>query len=191
MTKIPDIIPLAKFNFALLHADTYTRIKNNEKMITAKGTKYSTELFQESLKHWVDLEQIRKIETVGKNPKYHAAISHDTKPISKIYDKIIQESISKLNENYDNLKYKKLFDKHQLFLHVFSELDKIVSTIELAQWAYFETKNHNFEKDDLDKTITKGRKGIIKFCKKLLVGKTHKEIVLITDSCNKYPFTVF
>ena len=49
----------------------------------------------------------------------------------------------------------------------------------------------NFEKDDLDKTITKGRKGIIKFCKKLLVGKTHKEIVLITDSCNKYPFTVF
>ena len=189
MTDI--FIPLAKFNFALLHADTYTRIKNNEKMITAKGTKYSTKLFQESLQHWVDLEQIRKIETVGKNPKYHAALSHDTKSISQIYDKIIQESISKLNENYDNLKSKKLFDKHQLFLHVFSELDKIVSTIELAQWAYFETKNHNFEKDDLDKTITKGRKGIIKFCKKLLVGKTHKEIVLITDSCNKYPFTVF
>jgi len=189
MTDI--FIPLAKFNFALLHADTYTRIKNNEKMITAKGTKYSTKLFQESLQHWVDLEQIRKIETVGKNPKYHAAISHDTKPISEIYDGIIQKSISELNENYDNLKNKKLFDKHQLFLHIFSEIDKIISTIELAQWAYFETKNHNFEKDDLDKTITKGRKGIIKFCKKLLVGKTHKEIVLITDSCNKYPFTVF
>ena len=31
MTDI--FIPLAKFNFALLHADTYTRIKNNEKMI--------------------------------------------------------------------------------------------------------------------------------------------------------------
>ena len=189
MTDI--FIPLAKFNFALLHADTYTRIRTNEKMITAKGTKYSTKLFQESLQHWVDLEQIRKIETVGKNPKYYASFSHDTKPISELYDDIIKKSLSNLNAYYDLVKPKKLFEKNKLHLYIFSELDKIIHTIEITQWAYFETKNHNFEKDDLDKTITKGKKGIIKFCKKLLVGKTHKEIVLITDSCNKYPFTVF
>ena len=188
MTDI--FIPLAKFNFALLHADTYTRIKNNEKMITAKGTKYSTKLFQESLQHWVDLEQIRKIETVGKNPKYHAAISHDTKPISEIYDGIIQKSISELNENYDNLKSKKLFGKDQSHL-IFVRIDEIISSIELAQWSYFATKNRNNEKENLDKTITKGRNGIIKFCNKILVGKTNKEISLITDLCKKYPFSVF
>ena len=39
MTKTPDIIPLAEFNFALLNADSYTKIKN--RMSTTKGTKYS------------------------------------------------------------------------------------------------------------------------------------------------------
>ena len=183
-----DIIPISEFNSVLLKVDTYTKMKN--RMTTTKGTQYSTKKFQRSLQYWVEQEYIRKSGTF-KNPKYHASLSNGVEPISEFFDGIIVKSLSKLNENYDNLKYKKLFGKHQLFLHVFSEIDKIISTIELAQWAYFETKNHNFEKDDLDKTITKGRKGIIKFCKKLLVGKTHKEIVLITDSCNKYPFTVF
>ena len=70
-------------------------------------------------------------------------------------------------------------------------IDEIISSIELAQWSYFATKNRNNEKENLDKTITKGRKGIIKFCNKILVGKTNKEIGLITDLCKKYPFPVF
>jgi CTP synthase (UTP-ammonia lyase) len=183
-----NIIPITEFNFALLNADTYTKIKN--KMTTSKGTKYSTTLFRKSLQYWVEREYIRKTGTF-KNPKYHASLSYGTEPISEFFDSVIEKSLSKLNENYDNLKYKKLFGKHQLFLHVFSEIDEIISTIELAQWSYFTTMNYNNEKENLEKTITKGHKGITKFCKKLLVGKTNKEIGLIVDSCNKYPFRVF
>ena len=100
------------------------------------------------------------------------------------------KSLSKLNENYDELKSKKLFGKDQSHL-IFVRIDEIISSIELAQWSYFATKNRNNEKENLDKTITKGRKGIIKFCNKILVGKTNKEISLITDLCKKYPFPVF
>ncbi len=183
-----NIIPLDEFNRALLNADTYTKIKN--KMETPKGTQYSTKKYQRSLQHWVDLEQIRKTGTF-KNPKYHASLSYGTKPISKIYDDIIEKSLSNLNAYYDLVKPKNLFGKNQLYLYIFSELDKIITNIEIAQWEYFQTKNHNFEKDNLSKTITKGRKGIIKFCKKILVGKTDKEIGLIVDLCKKYPFRVF
>jgi len=188
MTKIVKIIPLSEFNFALMENHTYTTIKN--KMSTPKKTKYSTKKFQDSLNYWVNLGYIRKSGTF-KNPKYNASLSHGTEPISEFFDSVIEKSLSKLNENYDNLKSKKLFGKHQLFLHVFSEIDEIISNIELAQWSYFATKNHNNEKENLEKTITKGHKGITKFCKKLLVGKTNKEIGLIVDSCNKYPFRVF
>jgi hypothetical protein len=184
-----DIIPLTEFNFALLTVNTYTKIKN--KLRTNKGTEYSTELYQRSLQHWVDLEQIRKVQPIGKDPKYYASLSHGTQTIFDFYDEIIQNSLSNLNKNYDNLKSKKLFDKNKLFLYVFSELDKIIPTIELAQWEYFQTKNHNFEKDNLSKTITNGRKGIIKFCKKTLVGKSDKETRLIMNLCKKYPFRVF
>ena len=182
-----DIIPISEFNFALLNADTYTTIKN--KMTTSKGTQYSTTKFRRSLKHWVDLEQIRKTGTF-KNPKYHASLSYGTKPISEFYDDIIQKSLSNLNDLYDNLKSKKLFGKDQSHL-IFVRIDEIISSIELAQWSYFATKNRNNEKENLDKTITKGRNGIIKFCNKILVGKTNKEISLITDLCKKYPFPVF
>ena len=183
-----DIIPISEFNSVLLKVDTYTKMKN--RMTTTKGTQYSTKKFQRSLQYWVEQEYVRKSGTF-KNPKYHASLSNEVEPISEFFDSIIVKSLSKLNENYDNLKYKKLFGKHQLFLHVFSEIDEIISSIELAQWSYFATKNHNNEKENLEKTITKGHKGITKFCKKLLVGKTNKEIGLIVDSCNKYPFRVF
>ena len=183
-----DIIPITEFNSALLRAHTYTKILN--RMTTPKGTKYSTKKFQRSLQYWVEQEYIRKSGTF-KNPKYHASLSNGVEPISEFFDSIIVKSLSKLNENYDNLKSKKLFGKHQLFLHVFSEIDEIISSIELAQWSYFATKNRNNEKENLDKTITKGRNGIIKFCNKILVGKTNKEISLITDLCKKYPFSVF
>ncbi len=183
-----NIIPLDEFNRALLNADTYTKIKN--KMETPKGTQYSTKKYQRSLQHWVDLEQIRKTGTF-KNPKYHASLSHGTKTLSDLLDDIIQKSLSNLNAYYDLVKPKNLFGKNQLYLYVFSELDKIITNIEIAQWEYFQTKNHNSEKDNLSKTITKGRKGIIKFCKKTLVGKTDKEIGLIVDLCKKYPFRVF
>ena len=188
MTKVVKIIPLSEFNFALIKNNTYTTIRN--KLSTPKGTKYSTTLFRKSLQYWVDLEYIRKSGTF-KNPKYHASLAHGAEPISEFFDSVIEKSLSNLNENYDNLKSNKLFGKHQLFLQVFSEIDEIISNIELAQWSYFATKNHNNEKENLEKTITKGHKGITKFCKKLLVGKTNKEIGLIVDSCNKYPFRVF
>ena len=184
-----DIIPISEFNFALLNADTYTKIKN--KMITSKGTQYSTKKYQRSLQHWVDLEQIRKIESDGRNPKYYASLSHGTKTLSDLLDDIIQKSLSNLNAYYDLIKPKNLFGKNQLYLYVFSELDKIITNIEIAQWEYFQTKNHNSEKDNLSKTITKGRKGIIKFCKKTLVGKTDKETSHIINLCKKYPFRVF
>ena len=188
MTKTPDIIPLAEFNFALLNADTYTRIKN--RMSTTKGTKYSTKKFQASLNYWVSVEQIRKIETTGTYPKYNASLTHGTEPISEFFDTVIKNSLSNLNENYDNLKSKKLFGKDQSHF-IFDRIDEIISTIEYAQWSYFATKNFHNEKELLDKTITKGRKGLIKFCKKILVGKSDKEIGLIVDLCKKYPFTVF
>ena len=188
MTKIVKIIPLAEFNFALMENHTYTTIKN--KMSTPKKTKYSTKKFQDSLRYWVDLGYIRQSGTF-KNPKYTASVSYGSEPISKFFDDVIGKSLSNLNENYDNLKSNKLFGKHQLFLHVFSEIDEIISNIELAQWSYFATKNHNNEKENLEKTITKGHKGLIKFCKKTLVGKTDKEIGLIVNLCNKYPFPVF
>ena len=187
MTKIVKIIPLAEFNFALMENHTYTTIKN--KMSTPKKTKYSTTLFRKSLQYWVDLEYIRKSGTF-KNPKYHASLSNGVEPISEFFDSIIVKSLSKLNENYDELKSKKLFGKDQSHL-IFVRIDEIISSIELAQWSYFATKNHNNEKENLEKTITKGHKGLIKFCKKILVGKSDKEIGLIVDLCNKYPFRVF
>mgnify|MGYP005645909535 CR=1 FL=1 len=136
----------------------------------------------------MEQEYIRKSGTF-KNPKYHASLSN-VEPISEFFDSIIVKSLSKLNENYDNLKSNKLFGKGQSH-GIFVSIDEIISSIELAQWSYFATKNHNNEKENLEKTITKGHKGITKFCKKLLVGKTNKEIGLIVDSCNKYPFRVF
>tara|TARA_B110000438_G_C15570004_1_gene544971 strand:- start:74 stop:625 length:552 start_codon:yes stop_codon:yes gene_type:complete len=181
-----DIIPISEFNSVLLKVDTYTKIKN--RMTTAKGTQYSTKKFQRSLQYWVEQEYIRKSGTF-KNPKYHASLSN-VEPISEFFDSIIVKSLSKLNENYDELKSKKLFGKDQSHL-IFVRIDEIISSIELAQWSYFATKNRNNEKENLDKTITKGRKGIIKFCNKILVGKTNKEISLITDLCKKYPFPVF
>ena len=184
-----DIIPLDEFNSALLTVNTYTKIKN--KLRTNKGTEYSTKLYQRSLQHWVDLEQIRKVQPIGKDPKYYASLSHGTKTLSDLLDDIIQKSLYNLNAYYDLVKPKNLFGKNQLFLYVFSELDKIITNIEIAQWEYFQTKNYNSEKDNLSKTITKGRKGIIKFCKKTLVGKTDKEIIKISNLCNKYPFRVF
>ena len=187
MTKIVKIIPLAEFNFALMENHTYTTIKN--KMSTPKKTKYSTTLFRKSLQYWVDLEYIRKSGTF-KNPKYHASLAHGAEPISEFFDSVIEKSLSNLNENYDNLKSNKLFGKEKSH-GIFVSIDEIISNIELAQWSYFATKNRNNEKENLDKTITKGRKGIIKFCNKILVGKTNKEIGLITDLCKKYPFPVF
>ena len=182
-----DIIPISEFNSVLLKVDTYTKMKN--RMTTTKGTQYSTKKFQRSLQYWVEQEYIRKSGTF-KNPKYHASLSNEVEPISEFFDSIIVKSLSKLNENYDNLKSKKLFGKDQSHL-IFVRIDEIISSIELAQWSYFATKNRNNEKENLDKTITKGRKGIIKFCNKILVGKTNKEIGLITDLCKKYPFPVF
>ena len=187
MTKIVKIIPLAEFNFALMENHTYTTIKN--KMSTPKKTKYSTKKFQDSLRYWVDLGYIRQSGTF-KNPKYTASVSYGSEPISKFFDDVIGKSLSNLNENYDNLKSNKLFGKEQSH-GIFVSIDEIISNIELAQWSYFATKNHNNEKENLEKTITKGHKGITKFCKKLLVGKTNKEIGLIVDLCNKYPFRVF
>ena len=188
MTKTPDIIPLAEFNFALLNADSYTKIKN--RMSTTKGTKYSTKKFQASLNYWVGVEQIRKIETKGSYPKYNASLTHGTEPISEFFDTVIKNSLFNLNENYDNLKSKKLFSKDQSHF-IFARIDEIISAIEYAQWSYFATKNFHNEKELLNKTITKGRKGLIKFCKKILVGKSDKEIGLIVNLCNKYPFRVF
>jgi hypothetical protein len=182
-----DIIPISEFNSVLLKVDTYTKMKN--RMTTTKGTQYSTKKFQRSLQYWVEQEYIRKSGTF-KNPKYRASLSNEVEPISEFFDSIIVKSLSKLNENYDNLKSKKLFGKDQSHL-IFVRIDEIISSIELAQWSYFATKNRNNEKENLDKTITKGRKGIIKFCNKILVGKTNKEIGLITDLCKKYPFPVF
>ena len=182
-----DIIPISEFNSVLLKVDTYTKMKN--RMTTTKGTQYSTKKFQRSLQYWVEQEYIRKSGTF-KNPKYHASLSNEVEPISEFFDSIIVKSLSKLNENYDELKSKKLFGKDQSHL-IFVRIDEIISSIELAQWSYFATKNRNNEKENLDKTITKGRKGIIKFCNKILVGKTNKEIGLITDLCKKYPFPVF
>jgi hypothetical protein len=182
-----DIIPISEFNSVLLKVDTYTKMKN--RMTTTKGTQYSTKKFQRSLQYWVEQEYIRKSGTF-KNPKYRASLSNEVEPISEFFDSIIVKSLSKLNENYDNLKSKKLFGKDQSHL-IFVRIDEIISSIELAQWSYFATKNHNNEKENLEKTITKGHKGITKFCKKLLVGKTNKEIGLITDLCKKYPFPVF
>ena len=182
-----DIIPITEFNSALLRVHTYTKILN--RMTTPKGTKYSTKKFQRSLQYWVEQEYIRKSGTF-KNPKYHASLSNGVEPISEFFDSIIVKSLSKLNENYDNLESKKLFGKDQSHL-IFVRIDEIISSIELAQWSYFATKNRNNEKENLDKTITKGRNGIIKFCNKILVGKTNKEIGLITDLCKKYPFPVF
>jgi len=182
-----DIIPISEFNSVLLKVDTYTKMKN--RMTTTKGTQYSTKKFQRSLQYWVEQEYIRKSGTF-KNPKYHASLSNGVEPISEFFDGIIVKSLSKLNENYDELKSKKLFGKDQSHL-IFVRIDEIISSIELAQWSYFATKNRNNEKENLDKTITKGRKGIIKFCNKILVGKTNKEIGLITDLCKKYPFPVF
>ena len=182
-----DIIPISEFNSVLLKVDTYTKMKN--RMTTTKGTQYSTKKFQRSLQYWVEQEYIRKSGTF-KNPKYHASLSNGVEPISEFFDSVIVKSLSKLNENYDELKSKKLFGKDQSHL-IFVRIDEIISSIELAQWSYFATKNRNNEKENLDKTITKGRKGIIKFCNKILVGKTNKEIGLITDLCKKYPFPVF
>ena len=182
-----DIIPISEFNSVLLKVDTYTKIKN--RMTTAKGTQYSTKKFQRSLQYWVEQEYIRKSGTF-KNPIYHASLSNGVEPISEFFDGVIVKSLSKLNENYDELKSKKLFGKDQSHL-IFVRIDEIISSIELAQWSYFATKNRNNEKENLDKTITKGRNGIIKFCNKILVGKTNKEISLITDLCKKYPFPVF
>ena len=182
-----DIIPISEFNSVLLKVDTYTKMKN--RMTTTKGTQYSTKKFQRSLQYWVEQEYIRKSGTF-KNPKYHASLSNGVEPISEFFDGIIVKSLSKLNENYDELKSKKLFGKDQSHL-IFVRIDEIISSIELAQWSYFATKNRNNEKENLDKTITKGRKGIIKYCNKILVGKTNKEIGLITDLCKKYPFPVF
>ena len=187
MTKVVKIIPLSEFNFALMENHTYTTIKN--KMSTPKKTKYSTKKFQDSLNYWVNLGYIRKSGTF-KNPIYHASLSNGVEPISEFFDGVIVKSLSKLNENYDNLESKKLFGKDQSHL-IFVRIDEIISSIELAQWSYFATKNRNNEKENLDKTITKGRNGIIKFCNKILVGKTNKEISLITDLCKKYPFSVF
>ena len=182
-----DIIPITEFNSALLRVHTYTKILN--RMTTPKGTKYSTKKFQRSLQYWVEQEYIRKSGTF-KNPIYHASLSNGVEPISEFFDGVIVKSLSKLNENYDNLESKKLFGKDQSHL-IFVRIDEIISSIELAQWSYFATKNRNNEKENLDKTITKGRNGIIKFCNKILVGKTNKEISLITDLCKKYPFPVF
>ena len=182
-----DIIPISEFNSVLLKVDTYTKMKN--RMTTTKGTQYSTKKFQRSLQYWVEQEYIRKSGTF-KNPKYHASLAHGAEPISEFFDSVIEKSLSNLNENYDNLKSNKLFGKEKSH-GIFVSIDEIISNIELAQWSYFATKNHNNEKENLEKTITKGHKGITKFCKKLLVGKTNKEIGLIVDSCNKYPFRVF
>jgi len=182
-----DIIPISEFNSVLLKVDTYTKMKN--RMTTTKGTQYSTKKFQRSLQYWVEQEYIRKSGTF-KNPIYHASLSNGVEPISEFFDGVIVKSLSKLNENYDNLESKKLFGKDQSHL-IFVRIDEIISSIELAQWSYFATKNRNNEKENLDKTITKGRNGIIKFCNKILVGKTNKEISLITDLCKKYPFSVF
>ena len=182
-----DIIPISEFNSVLLKVDTYTKMKN--RMTTTKGTQYSTKKFQRSLQYWVEQEYIRKSGTF-KNPKYHASLSNEVEPISEFFDTVIKNSLSNLNENYDNLKSNKLFGKEKSH-GIFVSIDEIISNIELAQWSYFATKNHNNEKENLEKTITKGHKGLIKFCKKILVGKSDKEIGLIVNLCNKYPFRVF